>query len=103
MSKFFLSLKFGPFLEAYQIEKPTSFQFDISSNIAKIHSILTKEPFSFWSSKCIWLNVKGHNNQLPKMNASEKLCLQWNDFKDNVTSSFGELREDKDLTDVTLA
>ena len=37
------------------------------------------------------------------MNASEKLCLQWNDFKDNVTSSFGELRLDKDLTDVTLA
>ena len=37
------------------------------------------------------------------MNASEKLCLQWNDFKDNVTSSFGELREDKDFTDVTLA
>ena len=37
------------------------------------------------------------------MNASEKLCLQWNDFKDNVTSSFGELRQDKDLTDVTLA
>ena len=40
---------------------------------------------------------------LNKMNASEKLCLQWNDFKDNVTSSFGELRQDKDLTDVTLA
>ena len=41
--------------------------------------------------------------KLCKMNASEKLCLQWNDFKDNVTSSFGELREDKDFTDVTLA
>ena len=37
------------------------------------------------------------------MSASEKLCLQWNDFKDNVSSSFGGLREDKDLTDVTLA
>ena len=37
------------------------------------------------------------------MSASEKLRLQWNDFKDNVTSSFGDLREDKDLTDVTLA
>ena len=33
----------------------------------------------------------------------EKLCLQWNDFKENATSSFRELREDKDLTDVTLA
>ena len=37
------------------------------------------------------------------MNPSEKLCLQWNDFKDNISSSFGELREDQDLTDVTLA
>ena len=33
----------------------------------------------------------------------DKLCLQWNDFKDNLGSSFGELRGDKDLTDVTLA
>ena len=37
------------------------------------------------------------------MNNSERLCLQWNDFKQNISSSFGELREDKDLTDVTLA
>ena len=36
------------------------------------------------------------------MNMAEKLCLQWNDFKENVSSSFGELREDADLTDVTL-
>ena len=34
--------------------------------------------------------------------SSEKLCLQWNDFKENIRSSFRELREDKDLTDVTL-
>ena len=33
----------------------------------------------------------------------ERLCLQWNDFKDNVSSAFGDLREDKDFTDVTLA
>ena len=37
------------------------------------------------------------------MNIEEKLCLQWNDFKENLGSSFGELRGDKDLTDVTLA
>ena len=37
------------------------------------------------------------------MNNSEKLCLQWNDFKQNISCSFGDLREDKDLTDVTLA
>ena len=34
---------------------------------------------------------------------SEKLCLQWNDFQENVKSAFGNLREDNDFTDVTLA
>ena len=32
----------------------------------------------------------------------EKLCLQWNDFKENVNSAFGDLRQDKEFTDVTL-
>ena len=35
-------------------------------------------------------------------NADEKLRLQWNDFKENVSSAFGDLRQDKELTDVTL-
>ena len=34
---------------------------------------------------------------------SEKLCLQWNDFQDNIKSAFGDLREDNDFADVTLA
>ena len=34
---------------------------------------------------------------------SEKLCLQWNDFKENITASFGSLRYDEDFADVTLA
>ena len=34
---------------------------------------------------------------------SEKLCLQWNDFEDNVKSAFGNLRECTDFNDVTLA
>ena len=33
---------------------------------------------------------------------SEKLCLQWSDFKENVNSSFGSLRNDKVFIDVTL-
>ena len=33
---------------------------------------------------------------------SEKLCLQWNDFQDNIKSAFGNLREDNDFADVTL-
>ena len=34
---------------------------------------------------------------------SEKLYLQWNDFKDNLTSVFTNLREGHDFADVTLA
>ena len=33
----------------------------------------------------------------------EKLCLKWNDFQNLMQVSFGELRADKDFTDVTLA
>ena len=35
--------------------------------------------------------------------AEEKLCLQWNDFSENISSAFGRLRADLDFTDVTLA
>ena len=34
---------------------------------------------------------------------SGKLCLQWNDFKENVITAFGSLREDNNFSDVTLA
>ena len=33
---------------------------------------------------------------------SEKLCLQWNDFNENVNSAFQKLRGGKEFTDVTL-
>ena len=36
-------------------------------------------------------------------NMSEKLCLKWNDFQENVNTAFGNLREDKEFADVTLA
>ena len=34
---------------------------------------------------------------------AEKLCLQWNDFQENVKSAFGHLRGTSDFADVTLA
>ena len=34
---------------------------------------------------------------------SEKLCLNWNNFQENLNSAFGTPRKDTDLTDVTLA
>ena len=36
------------------------------------------------------------------MTSSEKLCLQWNDFQENLNSAFKELRNDTELSDVTL-
>ena len=37
------------------------------------------------------------------MQNSEKLCLKWNDFQENLNSAFGALRNDKEFVDVTLA
>ena len=34
--------------------------------------------------------------------ASEKFCLKWNDFQNNITSSFANLKSDTDFSDVTL-
>ena len=34
---------------------------------------------------------------------SEKLCLNWNDFQDNVKSALKNLRDDQDFADVSLA
>ena len=34
---------------------------------------------------------------------SEKLCLQWNDFQENVNTAFGKLKGDNEFSDVTLA
>ena len=36
------------------------------------------------------------------MNTEEKLCLKYNDFKDNVSLAFGDLRQDKEFTEMTL-
>ena len=37
------------------------------------------------------------------MTTSEKLRLQWNEFQNIVVGAFEDLRNDGDLTDVTLA
>ena len=45
-----------------------------------------------------------HKNFVGKTNRkmSEQLCLQWNDFRENVNTAFGKLRDDKEFTDVAL-
>ena len=35
--------------------------------------------------------------------SDENLCFQWNEFRNNVSSAFGDLRAGKEFTDVTLA
>ena len=34
---------------------------------------------------------------------SEKVCLKWNDFRENVITAYGNLRKDDNFADVTLA
>ena len=35
-------------------------------------------------------------------NSSEKLCVKWNDFHMNIVSSYKDLRNDGDFSDITL-
>ena len=37
-----------------------------------------------------------------KMSTTEKFCLKWNDFQENLTTTFESLLEDSDFADVTL-
>ena len=37
------------------------------------------------------------------MHTSEKFCLKWSDFKENINNAFASLRKDTVFTDVTLA
>ena len=37
------------------------------------------------------------------MDSNDTFCLKWNDFQENIKTSFVELRGDKDFADVTLA
>ena len=54
--------------------------------------------------KNLLLRLQFRNSVRPStMQNTEKLCLQWNDFKDSVNSAFGKLRDDTDFSDVTLA
>ena len=48
--------------------------------------------------------IKSEAKKIPSsVIMSEKLCLQWNEFQENVKSSFSRLKNDKEFTDVTLA
>ena len=47
-------------------------------------------------------NWKAEEHIINIMNISEKLCLQWNNFQSNASTTFKELRNESDFADVTL-
>ena len=53
----------------------------------------------------VFLNQRSDQllHKLADMNVSEKFCLKWNDFSQNLFATFSDLKTDKDLVDVTLA
>ena len=55
-------------------------------------------PFTFLVSS----NWKSEEHTFKIMNISEKLCLQWNEFQSNASTTFKELRNESDFADVTL-
>merc|ERR1712242_616053 len=48
-------------------------------------------------------NLSSYRLRTENMATTEKFCLRWNDFENNISGAFRELREDKDFFDVTLA
>ena len=38
-----------------------------------------------------------------RMQSTDKLCLKWIDFQENLNAAFGVLKHDQDFADVTLA
>ena len=58
-----------------------------------------------YSLQCVFLTVtQGSVKKLEHSNMlrTEKVCLKWEDFQENVTSAFGTLKESGDFVDVTL-
>ena len=47
-------------------------------------------------------NLANQISHLKIFEMSEKLCLTWNNFQDNIIKTFGNLREDPNYSDVTL-
>ena len=48
-----------------------------------------------------WLEFNPVHSKL-QVKMSEKLCVQWNNFHDNIRDAFQNLKDDQDFADVTL-
>ena len=68
----------------------------VGQNCANFSLLVEDDVFELSSVSNLILNPR------VKMTSSEKLCLQWNEFQNVVTTAFGDFRNDEDFTDVTL-
>ena len=65
---------------------------------------LSESVFEEEQSRDYWLNLLATLSLFrKKTKMSEKLCLKWNDYQENVVSTLSELRAEEDFFDVTLA
>ena len=67
-----------------------------------VHKIYPTPSFvcNHWE-RCQYLQIK--NIEKLKIMATEKFCLTWNDYENNIGVAFRDLREEKEFFDVTLA
>ena len=66
-------------------------------------ALLSGHSHSFPNISIIYSGAPVVFETLPRMtNSSEKFCLKWNEFQQNIASSYRELRQDPDFCDVTL-
>ena len=69
-----------------------------------MHQINWKTRIFECSKKCSHLLAVSQSElHTESWEMEEKLSLQWDDFENNISASFGELRTDNDFADVTLA
>jgi hypothetical protein len=68
----------------------------------RLTDLVTKNEITFQVRYVLYFSII-FKSWLVRMGSSEKFCLRWNDFESNISVAFRELREDKDVFDVTLA
>ena len=86
--------------------KKIKLQLRVSVNCSKIHN---PQSFVFivmkfiQTSNLLTSQVQNSRKEANMTTSSEKFCLNWNDFHENISSTFQEMRDHLDLADVTLA
>lgn len=99
---------------SWSSSSPASFCIDLLSTTLRIYSWAKGVSTLCTRTICLplnplWsiINLYCHHYHLLSLSCrttlAEKLCLQWNDFKNNTIDAIERLREDNDFSDVTLA